>query len=204
MKPLETPFALFLTHRRGGVVCLAKDVRSSSSLSEVVTNVVDQEFSEHEGFRSVQSSDVAIVQSVTTTGEVLRKMYLCALEGLSLHDAQVNTFYFGVGPGSFTGLRLGCSFINGLSFARRRALYAIATPHASELLSRRDEFAGSPLLMRELAQFESLDEYTVPTSLCDLVAVARNLSAARQVESLEPAYGKLPGPVIKLNLGLLK
>jgi tRNA threonylcarbamoyladenosine biosynthesis protein TsaB len=48
--------------------------------------------------------------------------------GLRLQD--IDAFAFGAGPGSFTGLRIGCGVVQGLAYASRRPVVAVGNLRA--------------------------------------------------------------------------
>lgn len=50
-----------------------------------------------------------------------------ALEALGLNPCDIDYFAAGIGPGSFTGIRLGLSAIKGFSFALRKPVIGVAT-----------------------------------------------------------------------------
>ena len=115
------------------------------------------------------------------TAEELSDLYSSGLLSLGeFSDRHVSEVYFCEGPGSFTGLRIGCAFLNGLLLGRARKAFAVR-----EMLSEKD-----------------LDsKCALPFTLDDL---DRNLEYIRlgnhrQVQSFEPHYGREPGPVLLLR-----
>jgi tRNA threonylcarbamoyladenosine biosynthesis protein TsaB len=87
---------------------------------------------------STPRESVALVDGGTIRGEVrllaedahsrrLLPAVAALLEGLSLRPADVEGFAAAVGPGSFTGLRVGVSTIQGLALAAGRPCYGVCT-----------------------------------------------------------------------------
>lgn len=60
----------------------------------------------------------------------LKPMYRQLLSGSDARQTDITAIAVGAGPGSFTGLRIGFSFAQGLSFALRVPLYAISSLEA--------------------------------------------------------------------------
>lgn len=59
--------------------------------------------------------------------DLLVPMVRRVLERAHLGPRQMDAFAFGQGPGSFTGLRIACGFVQGLAFASRRPVVPIPT-----------------------------------------------------------------------------
>jgi hypothetical protein len=143
------------------------------------------------------------------TAEVLLDLYQGVLRRAGLADGDVGTLVLGVGPGSFTGLRLGCAFANGLLLGRRRRALAVRIPSPSEVeealaagLARAAPDAPWPgmLSYREAAR-DADDPFSAPVSLADVFALACRVDAgeAEGVDEFAPFYGREPGPVLKLR-----
>jgi tRNA threonylcarbamoyladenosine biosynthesis protein TsaB len=60
----------------------------------------------------------------------LKPMYRQLLSGSDARQTDITAVAVGAGPGSFTGLRIGFSFAQGLSFALKVPLYAISSLEA--------------------------------------------------------------------------
>lgn len=189
-------FLVTLTHRRGGTLFLS-GARENSVVNLI--SVVENGPSERDGFQLYASGECVLCLSTSTTAEVLRQMYEAALKSMSLEDVDVKNLYFGHGPGSFTGLRLGSAFLNGLHFGRARSLYAFATPSADKLCQRARGANLPPSFLQELEILECEDEFSVFVTRLDMLWALEVLESATPVSEMQPAYGRLPGPVLKLK-----
>jgi len=67
-----------------------------------------------------------------------------ALEALSWKITEIDYFACGVGPGSFTGLRVGLSTIKGLAWSIRRPIIALPT---LDILAKNAEESAVPYIM---------------------------------------------------------
>lgn len=193
--------ALFLTYRRGGAVLLAPFL-NAPELASALEKSAPLFLSEMELMKSAPKCGAngtneapegfsvwgsaamgfAVALSSSTTAEQLSNMYNACLHQWAteqVQEAQVHTLCVGVGPGSFTGLRLGCAFANGLAMAHARALIALPCP-----------VFGQP--ESEFSHFVTFDDI-----LAALAFYRKGLG--KEVSSFIPAYGSEPGPVLKLQ-----
>lgn len=81
-------------------------------------------------------------------GESLGAIFDRSLQRAGFSVADVSRVLVTLGPGSFTGLRTGIAFAEGLCFSGRRALYGVSTLRALRALSS-DEKAASVLFARK-------------------------------------------------------
>lgn len=136
------------------------------------------------------------------TAENLAELYRFALASLACHDATVDVLGVVEGPGSFTGLRLGCAFVNGLKIGRNRDLFAIGGLLPADVRERCSSLAEQcrPAFFAP-ESLETDDPFAVPAAFADLLAHLDNWhrGSARSVAVAEPAYGREPTPVIKLK-----
>ncbi|NBO38252.1 hypothetical protein EBU99_06690 [bacterium] len=136
------------------------------------------------------------------TAENLAQLYSSILGFAGVDDSSVKSIGVVVGPGSFTGLRLGCAFANGLALGSPRPLWAVQG--ASQQLI---ESKISPTLEQPDAAFwgavslEHDDPFATFTSFGDILVSLWQWreGAATVVDVLEPEYGREPTPVLKLR-----
>jgi tRNA threonylcarbamoyladenosine biosynthesis protein TsaB len=89
-------------------------------------------------------------QVVTTHSEMLLSLVADCLDELKLQPADLGGVALGAGPGSFTGLRIGCATAKGLCYALSipltmvSSLQALALPHCEHgsVLATLDAFRG--------------------------------------------------------------
>ncbi len=146
-------------------------------------------------------SCVAAVSS-GLTAENLADLYRSALDFLGCEDPSVTALGVVSGPGSFTGLRLGCAFANGLALGRSRELWSVAgvPPDQIRTLCAAIESRAQPAFWGEVSP-EADDPFAVPTAFADLLVHLQNWAhgQAERVDVLEPVYGREPTPVLKLR-----
>ena len=70
------------------------------------------------------------VDNGLTQSELLLPMAESVLKSLKLEFSDVDVFATSVGPGSFTGVRIGVSLIKGLAFGRKAPCVAVSTLEA--------------------------------------------------------------------------
>jgi hypothetical protein len=224
------PFALFLTHRRGGAVFVGLNPPENSSLMvsgaslRTLVNAMNVEtgtemplflasfasqlmlscreksdsLSECSEFKG---NDFILLLAEDKTAENLARLYSEALSKLSLTDSNIKTLIFGTGPGSFTGLRLGSAFLNGLTLGRKRNIYQINCLSA-DAMQRVALKAGLPDVFRQGLDSAGLkDEYALPVTALEVVLSLLSVDLREKLESdfFEPRYGREPGPVLKLR-----
>lgn len=216
---------IILTHRRAAVVALmpafSNDVREGESsrwsavakvlslpppladankACEGFSNLLQTEPEPQNGFQLFSDCiHYAVAFGETTTAEVLSKMYNAVLSSCARGDGDIKNLSVGVGPGSFTGLRLGCAFANGLQIGRKRQLFALSNLLLKDLAVASQAMPfPSPFWDKPLPVVGD-DEFAVPVTLMDFLYALLGWSCAQTVDVLHPAYGRLPGPVLKLQ-----
>jgi len=181
--------AVILTHkRRGAVAVFPGEGPFAPRVLALLQNASPEDHA-----TTLTGPDATIALGTEDTAEILRTLYERTLACAGATDAQVVHVALGVGPGSFTGLRLGCAFANGLLLGRSRSATALTCPPPTP---------DSPW---HLPARDADDPFSAPVSFADVLSVCETLDAtldagqANAVSEFVPAYGREPGPVIKLR-----
>lgn len=190
MNSLLYPLVIILTHRRGAALALLKKEDDQNPI---------------------------FIRILGKTAENLLDSYNSILKVAKLNTRDIQTLAVGVGPGSFTGLRLGCAFANGIKLGQNCHLIPIKTELASYFLNLPENFfSNNPTqqdlnLVKEsendlmefrnqLGDYNPDDESSGFVTFFDLLDAIEKLKMnASEVNVLEPNYGKEPGPVLKLK-----
>lgn len=203
--------ALICTHKRGVGLALfpSRDAVDSVSMAVSVLAEESSQLCETLNFGNPPSSAqlyengrffYAVCEGLTA--ENLSHLYKKLLHHAGLSDERVGQLCVVVGPGSFTGLRLGCAFANGLAFGRKRPLVALDQNMDIQVLNRlkaplenvASTFWGQP-------SSDADDPFATFVSFGDLYVALRawECGAGQLVDVLEPHYGREPTPVLKLK-----
>ena len=171
---IEYPLIIILTHRRGAALGLLKD-----------------------------EDDLIVIRVLGKTAENLLDAYLSILKLAKLNSVDIKTLAVGTGPGSFTGLRLGCAFGNGIKLGQNCQLISLKTELVPYFLNE-TFFANEEDLQEfknQLGEYNPEDESSGFVTFFDLLDAIEKLksNAFEMVAELEPHYGREPGPVIKLK-----
>lgn len=202
--------ALVCTHKRGVGLAIVPALKAVEDIQKCAESILSCASAEpqlvqlsktqaHSKIFVFGSSCFATCEGLTA--ENLAQLYAHLLRLLGADDSQVETLAVNVGPGSFTGLRLGCAFANGLHFGRRRQLWAVSGTAATESAVPQSQhvyessgFWGNP-------SPDADDPFATQMSFGDLYVLLRlwQGGSAQLVDVLEPHYGREPTPVLKLK-----
>ena len=205
---IKFPLVLLLTHRRGVGIAVVKDEKKFDELLNTPTDLFltathhsIQKTSLYEYFNY---QNILFTRVLAKTAENLYDLFKFALDISCLHPKDVNTFVVGVGPGSFTGLRLGCAFINGIKIGNPFInLIPVTTYLSPELILKCQAKFSEEACKLQLADFDLDDESTGFVTFFDLYFGLENIFLEKNlpVDSLTPKYGRQPGPVLKMLEG---
>lgn len=164
-------------------------------------------------------------QSRRPASELLLGEIAALLDGARATPDQLEGFAVSIGPGSFTGLRVGVATVKGLAFGRRSGVVAVPTLEALAhtaaprpprlrvpvLDARRDEVflacydgEGQTVVEPSVVRLDALDDALPPGPLTVVGDAAEPVGAAlagRDVEVVAPPAGA-PDPVAVGRLGL--
>jgi hypothetical protein len=210
---INKPYALFLTHRRGAALAIVRSDLVFSNFKYIedyfdfiakqpVHTFVLQNSTSDQCECIELNQDVFFARVLGKTAENLCDLYLHCLTQMNLKNSEIETLIVGVGPGSFTGLRLGCAFANGLHLGHPVSLLPLATKLVSDMLALTSNMKFESLFKNQLGEYDVEDESTGYITFFDLMQALFQMSAMQEkffVESLLPNYAKDPGPLAKLK-----
>lgn len=205
---------LLLTHKRAGAVVVFPSKASSASEAPSLGMVRALEKAcaspeqpglerTEDGVTFLQGDGIVVGLGGSQTAEMLARLYTDVLNRMGGKDAHVGELQVVVGPGSFTGLRLGCAFANGLVLGNpARALSALpaASPECvASVVEQWPLLSGFPQGVT-IPQDDD-DPFSAPVSFADVLAQLSLEKTRSDPALLEffPAYGRDPGPVLKLR-----
>lgn len=209
--------ALLCTYKRGAAVALfpIPELLSEESLFASVQQALKTlrhcASAQPESFLLEQTSASGFAYSLSSshfafcsgmTAENLAQLFKWALVRAGKAESELNAVGVVVGPGSFTGLRLGCAFANGLSVGRKRALWAIQIPSEEfweSVLAELPEERPAEFCAQKSEDAD--DPFATGTRFSDIFIALKHWQngSAHLVDVLEPHYGREPTPVLKLK-----
>lgn len=207
----QYPLALILTHRRGVgiIICkkkpnLSTQNKDKSSLFQLIKH--QKSTHTNDGiFEFLNSENLIFSRAIGKTAENLFAIYQKTLQESSIFSQEIKTLIVGIGPGSFTGLRLGCAFVNGMKIASNKMrLFPVSTCLTPELLTICKENSCEKECIEQLGEYQLEDESTGYVTFFDLIVclIKAYEEKRKEVNSLVPEYGREPGPVLKLREGI--
>lgn len=90
-------------------------------------------------------------------GEVLDRWLLDALEAVGWSHDDLEEFCVGIGPGSFTGLRVGIAYLQGLAYPRALPIFPFSSLQALRCSLRQVSESGLGLIPARKGLFYSVD-----------------------------------------------
>ena len=218
---------ILLTHRRGALICISKN-----NFSELTEEFLFEKYDifavhkkiiyEHYEYFFDDSKSTICARVLAKTAENLSHIFDFCCKNLLIESSQIENVFIGIGPGSFTGLRLGCAFINGMKLAQKFEIYPVKTFLVSEVLQKfeslRDNISPQTkqvfpphkkseelksLFLKEISDFNSTDDSSGFIAFADLFLSLQQIKSKtlNPIEYALPAYGKEPTPVLIMNKG---
>lgn len=219
-------FSIFLTHRHGAGIFLYKenhqrakveltDIEMPIKLSKKVKSlspffrklyhqsydlIREKKIEKSDSIEFLSHKDFLLSRSLGRTAESLLSLYENALKKLNINDNQVKKIIFGTGPGSFTGLRLGASFVQGLVLGGGKRVYEIPTLLYDDLVSYSPSHSKDEI-DTQLCLRKSYDPSSGQITFYDILYSITELEKAFKQEknNIVLNYGRESTPVLRLT-----
>lgn len=98
----------------------------------------------------ISQGNTVIASQVLYAGKKMSELLLFQLDNMlessSININDIDEFYAGVGPGSFTGVRIGVALVLGLSSALNKKAYGISSLDVEAIVSEKDLLKTASLL----------------------------------------------------------
>lgn len=201
---------VILTHRHGACVALVlkenkwmqKDfIKNAQKYAMEKSELVQM----HENFEFISDKHSFIfARALGKTAENLSNLFeFCGTHFESLNSKKFDLI-LGTGPGSFTGLRLGCAFANGLNFGNNapQKLFSVSTPLITDLLVKfgsNQELINS--FFQELGEYHKNDPASGYVTFFDLFYIFQQIleNKIAACSNFMPVYSKTTAPVLNLR-----
>lgn len=206
------PFCVILTHRHGACVGIILNTPSLIK-SDFIETVHQYALNKHNLLQSFENFEFISDKRTFVLSRVLGKtaenltnlfQFSCDLLNLSKKNRGDLNFILGTGPGSFTGLRLGCAFTNGLNFASdsKHNLFSVSTLLTPDLLTKCSEYQKlKDILFDELGNYHTHDASSGYVTFFDLFYILHEIKDDKMTlcSHFVPNYNKDPSPVLNLR-----
>lgn len=205
-----TPFCVILTHRHGacvGIVLQSSLSFLKSDFKETVRSYVAQKSNNlklNNNFEFFyEENNFIFARVLGKTAENLSNLFQFACHTLNINANSLKSFVVGTGPGSFTGLRLGCAFVNGIHLASPETkLFLLSTLLVNEFSAElRNESTLVEAFIDELKTYNPNDPSSGYVTFFDLFHAMHQISKNNLTacSTLIPNYAKEPTPVLNLR-----
>jgi len=203
----ENPFCVILTHRHGASLAIVRAINAESIRANFIETIKSflykktllvETYDEFEFFQ--KSNDFFLSRALGKTAENLTKLYKFSCQKMNIQD--ITQYVVGIGPGSFTGLRLGCAFTNGLALSSGAELYSVSTLLIDDMLSLlQNEEILKTEFYNELGAYRESDQASGYVTFFDLFFAIHQITDGKlnKCGTLFPAYGRQPTPVLNLR-----
>ena len=98
----------------------------------------------------ISQDNTVIASQILYAGKKMSELLLFQLDNMlessSININDIDEFYAGVGPGSFTGVRIGVALVLGLSSALNKKAYGISSLDVEAIVSEKDLLKTASLL----------------------------------------------------------
>lgn len=206
------PFCLILTHRHGacvGIVLTIPPLIQSDEMDTLQKYCAEKStlVQSQENFEFISDKKSFIFsRALGKTAENLTNLFQFSCDSLTLckQDIENLDLILGAGPGSFTGLRLGCAFANGLHFGSgsKQNLCSVGTQLITDISNKLDAYSKiKETFLDELGTYNTTDPASGYVTFFDLFCTIHEIlkNNITRCGHFMPNYGKEPAPVLNLR-----